>query len=127
MNCTPPGPQEAYLRSSGYEARTYDDKLFRYFLFLRPPRAVYHVQVKINRLADAVGLLAAGPPAVLKQAMRCPACESLRVNYPQMTRRFILPTVRAFHSSMYSLARFPGRAPYGLMVKPSGDCWCAST
>ena len=84
---------EAFLKRQGMEARTYDDKLFRYFLFLRPPRVTYRVQVRQNRFEDAARLLQAKTPAVLHQALHCPACGSLRVNYPQMTRQFVLPTV----------------------------------
>jgi hypothetical protein len=84
---------ETFLRDSGLEARTYDDKAFRYFLFLRPPMVTYRVQVRKNHLTDAASLLKASPPAVLTKAFHCPSCASLRVNYPQMTRRFILPTI----------------------------------
>lgn len=84
---------ETCLRDNGFEARTYDDKLFRYFLFLRPPRVTYRVQVRNVHFGDAMKFLMAGPPAVLTKAIRCPACGSLRINYPQMTRNFILPTI----------------------------------
>ena len=84
---------EAILREKGFDARTYDDKWFRYFLFLRPPLVTHHVQVRKNHFADAIKFLAASSPAVLSRAMHCPSCESVHVNYPQMTRRFVLPTV----------------------------------
>lgn len=84
---------ETFLRNSAFETRTYDDKLFRYFLFLRPPRVTYRVQVGKTQHGDAVKLLDAQPPAVLTKAIHCPACGSVRVNYPQMTRRFVLPTI----------------------------------
>ncbi|HEV2320542.1 MAG TPA: hypothetical protein VGV18_12375, partial [Verrucomicrobiae bacterium] len=32
-------------------------------------------------------------PPILEKAIHCLSCGSLRVNYPQMTRRFFLPTV----------------------------------
>jgi len=38
-------------------------------------------------------LLATSAPAALQGAIRCPSCASLRVSYPQMTRKFILPTL----------------------------------
>jgi hypothetical protein len=82
-----------FLRNRGIAARAYDDKLFRYFLFLRPPRITYRVQVRKDQADEAKGLLTENPPAVLDRALHCPACGSLRVNYPQMTRRFVLPTV----------------------------------
>ena len=84
---------EAFLCSQGVEARTYDDKLFRYFLFLRPPQVTYRVQVRKNHFEDATKLMQAKAPPVLAQALHCPSCSSLRVNYPQMTRKFVLPTV----------------------------------
>ena len=84
---------ETFLRDNGFEARTYDDKWFRYFLFLRPPRITYHIQVRKNRLPEVGKLLGMHPPTVINQAIHCPSCSSLHVNYPQMTRRFVLPTV----------------------------------
>lgn len=84
---------ETFLKDRGLPVRTYDDKLFRYFLFLRPPRVTYRVQVRQNDHHRAAEFLAADAPDVLQKAIRCPSCNSLRVSYPQMTRRFILPTV----------------------------------
>jgi hypothetical protein len=84
---------ETFLKGNGLEARTDDDKWFRYFLFLRPPQVVHHVQVRKHHFAEAARLLETKPPAVLTKAMRCPKCNSLRLNYPQMTRRFVLPTI----------------------------------
>jgi hypothetical protein len=84
---------EVFLARIGFEVRTYDDKLFRYFLFLRPPRVTFRVQVRQDQLKTTVALLAAGETLAMQQAIRCPSCDSLRVSYPQMTRKFILPTV----------------------------------
>jgi len=84
---------ETFLREQGLESRTYDDKVFRYFLFLRPPRVTYRVQVRSNDVVRAMNLLNSANPPVLERAFHCPACGSLRVNYPQMTRKFFLPTV----------------------------------
>ena len=84
---------EMFLVNRGIEARTCDDKLFRHFLFLRPPQVTYRIQVRQNHLADVRDLLHSEPPAILDAALHCPSCGSLRVNYPQMTRRFVLPTV----------------------------------
>ena len=83
----------AFLQGQRLEARTYDDKLFRYFLFLRPPRVTYRVQVRKNAFRAATEFLDRSVPVVLEKALRCPSCGSLRVNYPQMTRKFLTPTV----------------------------------
>ena len=37
---------EKDLRNKGFEARTYNDKLLQYFLFLCPPHATIRVQVR---------------------------------------------------------------------------------
>jgi hypothetical protein len=84
---------ETFLKDKGLEARTYDDKWFRYFLFLRPPRITYRVQVRHNNFNAADDFLKADAPDALEKAIHCPSCDSLRVSYPQMTRKFILPTI----------------------------------
>jgi hypothetical protein len=84
---------EVFLTGKGLPARTYDDKFFRYFLFLRPPRVTYRVQVRDNHVKDAGDFLDADAPVALQKAIRCPSCNSLHISYPQMTRKFILPTV----------------------------------
>jgi hypothetical protein len=84
---------EAFFRNKGLEARIYDDRAFRYFLFLRPPCVTYRIQVRQNHLESAGELLNMNAPAILENALHCPSCGSLRVSYPQMTRKFIMPTV----------------------------------
>jgi hypothetical protein len=84
---------EKFFTERGIFAHTYDDRLFRYFLFLRPPRVTYRVQVRQDQVRNADELLAAGTPDAWQQALRCPSCGSLHVSYPQMTRKFILPTI----------------------------------
>jgi len=84
---------ESFLKAKGMEARLYDDRWFRYFLFLRPPQVTHQVQVREGVLAAAGELLRSAAPAVLDKALHCPSCGSLQVNYPQMTRKFIMPTV----------------------------------
>ena len=87
------GQARSFLEGKGLEARAYDDKLFRYFLFLRPPRVTYRLQVRRPRLGEALALLEAALPEAMKRAIHCPSCDSLHVSYPQMTRKFMLPTV----------------------------------
>lgn len=84
---------ESFLKNKGLKARTYNDKLLQLFLFLCPPHATYRVQVPGDAFKNATELLDAESPAILEQAIHCPECGSLRVNYPQMTRKFFLPTL----------------------------------
>jgi hypothetical protein len=86
---------ETFLKNNGFEARVYNDKILRLFLFLRPPRATFRVQVRQNVFKNAMDVLGTEPgvPAILQKAVHCPSCGSLRVEYPQMTRKFFLPTL----------------------------------
>ncbi len=84
---------ETFLRDKGMETRTHDDKWFRYFLFLRPPRVTYRLQVCPHDAERANELLDTEAPAALSKAIRCPSCNSREVSYPQMTRQFIMPTI----------------------------------
>ena len=84
---------ETSLASHGFQAQTYDDKFFRAFLFLRPPQVTFRVQVHAEDLPRAGEFLQNNSPAVLRDAIHCPSCNSLRVSYPQMTRKFVSPTI----------------------------------
>lgn len=76
----------AFLTAKGLAARTYDDKLFRYFLFLRPPRVTFRVQVRHDALPAADDFLDRGAPEALQRAIHCPSCGSRRG-----LKRFSLP------------------------------------
>jgi hypothetical protein len=86
---------ETFLASRRLEARAYDDKALQLFLFLCPPRVTFRVQVRSNAFRAAKDLLESAPEAavILQRALHCPSCGSLSVQYPQMTRKFFLPTV----------------------------------
>lgn len=85
---------ESFLTKKRLEARTYNEKFFRFFLFLHLPRPTYQVQVRYNSLKFAGELLDASAPEALQRAIRCPACNSLHVAYPQLTRPSPLSTIR---------------------------------
>lgn len=86
---------EIDLKNKGFETRTYNDKLLQLFLFLCPPHHTVRVQVRGNDFKNAAYFLDHEPAtsALLQKAIRCPCCGSLRVQYPQMTRKFLLPTL----------------------------------
>ncbi len=84
---------ERLLADKGFPARTYDDRLFRYFLFLRPPRVTFRVQVRQDNVNAAGDFLIAAVPNALQKAVHCPSCGSRCVSYPQMTRKLVLPTI----------------------------------
>jgi len=84
---------ETFFRDRDIDARVYNDKLLQSFLFLCPPRVTHRVQVRRDHFESAVRAMDENHPPILEKAIHCPSCGSLRVNYPQMTRRFFLPTV----------------------------------
>jgi hypothetical protein len=86
---------EAIFKNKRIEARTYNDRMLRLFLFLCPPRVTFRVQVRHGFLKYAMDFLETEPgvSAILQKAVHCPDCGSLRVEYPQMTRKFFLPTL----------------------------------
>ena len=84
---------ETTLRDSNVETRTYHNKWFHAFLFLRSPHITWRVQVRSGQFSTAEHILETSHPPVLEKAIHCPSCGSLHINYPQMTRKFFLPTV----------------------------------
>lgn len=84
---------ETYLRDKEIEARTYHNKWLHAFLFLRPPHITWRVQVRHDDFLKVEEIFNKSHPPVLEKAMHCPSCGSLDVNYPQMTRKFFLPTI----------------------------------
>jgi hypothetical protein len=84
---------ETFLRDEEIDARVYDDKLLQSFLFLCPPHVTYRVQIRRDHFDKATRAMDEAHPPILEKAMHCPSCGSLRVSYPQMTRKFFLPTV----------------------------------
>jgi len=86
---------ETALKNKGFAARTYNDRLLQLFLFLCPPHATFRVQVRGTDSENLTDVLDQEPAtsALLQKAIRCPSCGSLRVQYPQMTRKFFLPTL----------------------------------
>lgn len=85
----------ALFKDKRIEARIYNDKLLQLFLFLCPPRGTFRVQVRHGFFKYVMDMLETEPgaSAILQKAVHCPDCGSLRVEYPQMTRKFFLPTV----------------------------------
>lgn len=99
---------KSFLSGHEIECRNYNDKWLQLLWFWCPPRLTFRVQVRKESYQTATDLLGGEAPAVLQKAVRCPACGSLRVNYPQMTRKFLLPTL-LLHLGIF-LRIFPNEA-----------------
>jgi hypothetical protein len=86
---------EFFLRERRFESRVYNDRLLQLFLFLCPPRATFRTQVRLMDHKVVTDLLERDSLGVelIGRAIHCPSCNSLRIQYPQMTRKFFLPTL----------------------------------
>jgi hypothetical protein len=85
------------LQSHGIPAKVSDQRAFQRIWFLAKPYGSVHLNVPKDNLQQTTELLADWQEheEALSEALRCPQCGSLRVEYPQMTRKFALPTLIA--------------------------------
>lgn len=82
----------------GLAAELQDDRKLQKLWFLSRPHAFIQVKVPNENYERAEKLyrdLDAANDPVVCAAIRCPQCRSSRIQYPQMTRHFILPTLVA--------------------------------
>ena len=75
--------------------------------FVPRSAAEVHVRVPAGDYEHALRLLRALPPdaQLLADALHCPDCGSLRVEYPQFTRKFVLPNFVGFLSALGLIRR----------------------
>jgi hypothetical protein len=88
---------QSFLQKEGFEARIHDGRGLQRYWFWTTPQAGIHVQALGVSYEEVRKCLEADPSAqvFLQKAIRCPSCNSSRVQYPQMTHKFILPTLVA--------------------------------
>lgn len=84
------------LREAGIPAEIYDESQVQKYWFLSKPLASIRLQVNHpdyerarHLLADWIG------EGALREAIHCPECGGSRVEYPQFSRKFILPAAGA--------------------------------
>ena len=85
------------LNKAGFTARLRDERKLQRYWFLTAPHASIYVEVPEESITAVKDHLSSHEETVLllREAIRCPSCRSLRVEYPQMTRKNILPTLVA--------------------------------
>jgi hypothetical protein len=96
---------ESVLREKRIDARTYKDKPLERMLFLWPPRALFRVQVREHFFKMTTDALKKVEPAILQEAIHCPACGSWRVDYPHLARRSVLLSLLVYLGTMFRLVR----------------------
>jgi len=87
----------ALLAKEGFVVRIHDERKLQRYWFLVPPQAGIYVQTPKDSLGAVQKFLDESAEArmLLRDSIRCPSCHSPNVQYPQMTRKFILPTIFA--------------------------------
>ena len=94
-----PEPAEAVaerLDNAGIPPELVDEeKLQRYWLLTIQPLANVRLKVPKEQFTRSMQLLHEwdAKEGILSHAIRCPECGSSRIEYPQFTRKFILPAM----------------------------------
>jgi hypothetical protein len=86
---------QARLQQAGMHAMLTDDSKLQRFWLVAKPLAAIHVEVLRTDYQEAVRLIEhwQPPEGALNNAVRCPACHSPRVEFPQLTRKFVTPSL----------------------------------
>src|SRR6185503_5805856 len=103
-------PLQKRLVEAGIYAEIHDELRLEKLWFVSKPAAGIRIEVPANQYERAYELLMEWDrqEAALRGAIRCPEWRSLRVEYPQFTRKFLLP-----HRAMGFLAAIhPGNKEY---------------
>src|SRR4051812_14544847 len=86
------------LESAGVPAAIYDERKVQRFWYMAEPLAGIRLRVDrkdYERAQEFLHEWARTDGDALRQAIHCPECGSSRVEYPQFTRKFLLPTFGA--------------------------------
>ena len=88
---------QGFLEQEGFESRVHDERSLQRYWFWTTPQAGIHVQVPKASFEQVIECFESDSraQAFLQPAIRCPSCNSSRVQYPQMTHKFIFPTLIA--------------------------------
>ncbi len=94
------------LQSSGVKADVHNEGHFQAVALLSKPQANAKVLVEEEDFPQAQKLMVeweASDPEI-GSAIRCPQCNSPRIEYPQLTRKFLTPSIA---SVLFALKIFP--------------------
>ncbi|HMP83978.1 MAG TPA: hypothetical protein PKA41_14865 [Verrucomicrobiota bacterium] len=95
------------LQQAGIQATINDESKLERFWFMSEPLAAIHVEVGRADFLKARSLIQAwgkgdGP---MKDAVRCPECNSSRVEFPEITRKFLMPAVQTLFMALHLMPR----------------------
>lgn len=85
------------LEAAGIPAVIHDESKLERFWFMSEPAAAIHVEVRQPDYLRARQFIQDWHQCdgILKRAVICPACGSPRAEFPQITRKFLMPVVEA--------------------------------
>ena len=88
-------PLRQRLAKAGIHAEVQDEHRFEWLWFVFKPLAAIRLKVHKQDFERAQKLLNEwdATEAVLRDSVRCPQCKSSRVEYPQFTRKGVLPNL----------------------------------
>jgi transposase-like protein len=95
------------FQQAGIKADIYNERHLQQVAFMSKPQANVKVQVDDDDFERAQALMMeweASDPDIASAIVRCPQCGSPRIEYPQMTRKFLTP---AMTSILFALRIFP--------------------
>jgi hypothetical protein len=85
---------KSFLIGEGVDARVQDESRLQRFWFMSGSKGGIHVQVPKQQLGIVQQIVREPLSApYVKKAIHCPSCDSLRVQYPDLSRKSILPTL----------------------------------
>jgi uncharacterized protein YbaR (Trm112 family) len=95
------------LEGAGIETHVNDETKLEKFWFLSEPLAAIHVEVKAKDFLRAQQLLTEWGDACkpMHQAVRCPECGSSRIEFPQITRKFLMPMAARLFMALHLMPR----------------------
>ena len=100
-------PLKNRLEESGIPAEISGESVLRRLWFVRRPIACIKLKVRASDYEKALRVLRIwdSVEAVMHDAIRCPACGSSRIEFPQFTRKFFLPNLLGLLAAVGLLRR----------------------
>lgn len=95
------------FQQAGLKADIHNEGHLQQVAFMSKPHANVKVQVDDNDFEKAQSLMLeweTSDPDIAAAMIRCPQCGSSRIEYPQLTRKFLTP---AMASVLFALKMFP--------------------
>src|SRR2546426_509787 len=88
-------PLRKRFADAGVHAEVHDESRYEWFWLVAKPIAGFKLKVGKKDFENALRLLKEwdATAGVLRDAVRCPQCHSSRVEYPQLTRKFLTPNL----------------------------------